>query len=132
IDLKGESSGSGTLDDPYLRVHDGNGALVGENDDIQAGVNRDSRLTYVPNASGTFYIEAGAFNDGSAGTYRVALTAGTNHAPTITSNGGGDTAAISIRENLAHVTTVTASDPDPGTTFVYSIAGGADASDFVI
>ena len=52
--------------------------------------------------------------------------------PAITSNGGGSVAAISIRENLVHVTTVTASDPDIGTTLVYSIGGGADASDFVI
>jgi hypothetical protein len=132
IELKGQPSGSGTLDDPYLRVHDGSGAIVAENDDIQSGSNRDSRLTYVPAASGTFYLEAGAFNDGSTGTYRVALTAGTDHAPTIISNGGGNTASISLRENLPGVTTVAASDPEAGTILAYSIVGGADASDFQI
>jgi hypothetical protein len=132
IDLKGQPSGNGTLDDPYLRVHDSSGALVAENNDIQPGTNRDSRLTYVAPATGTFYLEAGAFNDGSAGTYKIALTASTNHAPTITSNGGGSVAAFSARENLPSATTVMASDPEVGTTLTYSIIGGADASDFQI
>lgn len=52
--------------------------------------------------------------------------------PTITSNGGGDTAAVSIAENSASVTTVTASDPGSGAALSYSIVGGADASLFTI
>ena len=55
-----------------------------------------------------------------------------NEAPTITSNGGGATASISIIENAAAVTTVVGADPDPATTLTYSIAGGADASKFTI
>src|SRR4051812_10360089 len=54
------------------------------------------------------------------------------HPPTITSNGGGDSATISVPENLTAVTIVTATDPDPGTTLQYSIAGGVDASLFHI
>jgi len=51
--------------------------------------------------------------------------------PTITSNGGGATAAITLDENISAVTIVTVDDPDgPATTF--SIAGGADASRFSI
>ena len=57
---------------------------------------------------------------------------GTNDAPTITSNGGGDTATVSILENTTAVTTVTATDPDAGQTLSYSITGGADASKFTI
>ncbi len=38
---------------------------------------------------------------------------GANEIPTITSNGGGDTAAVSIAENTTAVTTVTATDPMP-------------------
>ncbi|MBU6396014.1 MAG: choice-of-anchor I family protein [Sphingomonadales bacterium] len=53
-----------------------------------------------------------------------------NEAPTITSNGGGAAASLSIAENTAAVTTVTATDPDAGTTLTYAIAGGADASLF--
>ena len=55
-----------------------------------------------------------------------------NSAPIITSNGGGNTAAVSIAENTTAVTTVTATDPDVGQTLSYSIIGGADASKFTI
>ncbi|HYE45769.1 MAG TPA: cadherin domain-containing protein [Caulobacter sp.] len=55
-----------------------------------------------------------------------------NAPPTITSNGGGAAAAVSVAENQTAVTTVTASDPDAGATLSYSIAGGADAAFFTI
>ncbi|WP_176594362.1 cadherin domain-containing protein [Sphingobium sp. EM0848] len=55
-----------------------------------------------------------------------------NEPPSITSNGGGVTAAISIPENSTAVTTVTAADPDAGTVLTYSIAGGVDAAKFTI
>jgi Ca2+-binding RTX toxin-like protein len=53
-------------------------------------------------------------------------------APTITSNGGGATATISLAENIAAVTTVTSTDPDAGATKTFSIFGGIDASLFSI
>ena len=55
-----------------------------------------------------------------------------NEPPTITGNGGGDTANINVAENTLAVTTVAATDPDAGTTIVYSISGGADAAQFEI
>lgn len=55
----------------------------------------------------------------------------TNNPPVITSNGGGDSAAISIPENTTAVTTVTATDAD-NDTLTYSISGGVDASKFNI
>ncbi|MFZ4531051.1 MAG: cadherin domain-containing protein, partial [Alsobacter sp.] len=55
-----------------------------------------------------------------------------NEAPAITSNGGGPTASLGVAENGTAVTTVTASDPDAGTTLTYSIVGGADAGRFSI
>ncbi|MBX3325246.1 MAG: DUF4347 domain-containing protein, partial [Nitrospira sp.] len=57
--------------------------------------------------------------------------AGGNAAPTITSNGGGVTASVSVAENTAAVTTVAATDAN-GQTLTYSISGGADASKFTI
>jgi V8-like Glu-specific endopeptidase len=51
--------------------------------------------------------------------------------PTITSNGGGDAAAVSIAENTTAVTTVTATETGVA-TLSYSIIGGADASKFTI
>lgn len=55
-----------------------------------------------------------------------------NDAPTITSDGGGDTAEITVAENTTTVTTVAANDPDNGQTLTYAIVGGADAALFAI
>lgn len=57
---------------------------------------------------------------------------GPNLPPIIVSNNGGDTASISVAENTALVTTVTADDADAGQTLTYSIAGGADVALFTI
>jgi hypothetical protein len=74
ISLTGQDGGGGTLADPYLSVHNSSGTVVAQNDDIQDGVIHDSRVTYVPASSGTYYLDASAFNDGSAGTYRVSVS----------------------------------------------------------
>uniref|UniRef100_UPI0039BC7043 DUF4347 domain-containing protein n=1 Tax=Nitrospira sp. BLG_1 TaxID=3395883 RepID=UPI0039BC7043 len=69
----------------------------------------------------------------TAGIFMQRYTAtGGNAAPTITSNGGGVTASISVAENVTAVTTVTATDADVGATLTYSISGGADAAKFTI
>ena len=60
------------------------------------------------------------------------VTANVNAAPVITSNGGGATAALSIAENAVSVTTVTATDADPGDTRTFSLSGGADPAKFTI
>jgi hypothetical protein len=54
-----------------------------------------------------------------------------NEGPSITSNGGGSTATVSVAENGLTATTVTAADPER-TAVAYSIMGGADASRFAI
>ena len=55
-----------------------------------------------------------------------------NEAPVITSNDGGDTAAVNVAENTTAVTTVTATDVDAGQTKTFSISGGADKALFEI
>ena len=56
-----------------------------------------------------------------------------NDAPTIVSNGGGNSAAISIDENIAAITTILATDIDNTPSEIsYSIAGGDDAALFQI
>lgn len=70
---------------------------------------------------------------GAIGRHDVAVAlVAPNHAPTITSNGGGDAAAIALAENTTALTSVVATDPDAGQTLAYSIAGGADAARFGI
>lgn len=61
-------------------------------------------------------------------TLLVTVVAG-NDAPVITSDGGGDTASLSVAENAQAVTTVAASDSDQ---ISFSIVGGADANWFQI
>jgi hypothetical protein len=52
--------------------------------------------------------------------------------PVIISNGGADTAVITIPENTTAVTTVVATDEDIGSVVTYSILGGSDSSRFRI
>ena len=68
------------------------------------------------------------FSDGSVVTFANLL----NLPPVIDSNGGGDTAALTVPENSSAVTTVHATDPNVVQALVYSITGGADANLFSI
>ncbi|MEH6648086.1 type VI secretion system tube protein Hcp, partial [Sulfitobacter sp.] len=60
------------------------------------------------------------------------VNVGNNLAPVISSDGGGATATVSVMENQTIVTRVMATDPDAGTALTYAIAGGVDASAFII
>jgi hypothetical protein len=64
-------SGGSSLSDPLVRLYDASGNLVAENDDGGPGLN--SLLTYTVTATGTYYVEAAAWNDSVAGTYTVGL-----------------------------------------------------------
>jgi len=79
----------------------------------------------------TVQVSDGTLTDAQA--IAVTVTALDEFAPVITSNGGANTASVNVAENSTAVTTVTATDADlPPPTFVYSIAGGADAARFTI
>ncbi|MFM9969185.1 MAG: putative Ig domain-containing protein, partial [Burkholderiales bacterium] len=73
IKLQGEYSGAGTLEDPYLRLYDGNEKYLDKNDDATDLANPDSQLVFVPSASGIYYIAAGAFDDEGTGSYQVSV-----------------------------------------------------------
>ena len=75
-----------------------------------------------PRAVGT--VDIGAYEVSTGGSTQ-------NEAPTITSNGGGASASVSIQENTTAVTTVVATDADSA-SMTYSISGGADAAKFTI
>jgi gliding motility-associated-like protein len=64
---------------------------------------------------------------GNTNTATQSVTVIDNQPPTITSP-----VAVSIPENSTSVMTVTATDPDIGDSFTFSISGGADAGKFTI
>ena len=93
----GHSGGGGTLGDPYMQLRDASGNVLASNDDIVAGSSPDSQIVFTPTTTGTYFIDAGAFADGYAGTYRLSLNQ-TGGAPASTGTGqvlngaaGGDT-----------------------------------------
>ena len=71
-----------------------------------------------------------ADDDGLTDTATVTIQV-SNAAPTISSDGGGDNAALNRAENTTGVTTVAANDAD-GHTPTFSITGGADSALFDI
>ena len=79
-------------------------------------------------ADNTYDVIVQASDGALVDTQALAVTVtNVNEAPTVTSS-----ATASVAENTAAVMTVTAADPDAGTTFTYSIAGGADAAKFLV
>jgi len=68
MSLSGAPSSSGTLADPNLKLYDQQGNYVTGNDD--GGTGLDSELNYSPSTSGTYYISANSYNNGT-GTYSL-------------------------------------------------------------
>ena len=73
VSLDGQHAGLGTLEDPYLRVRNASGTLIAQNDDIVLVSTATSELTFQATTAGTYYIEAGSYNDDYTGTYAVAI-----------------------------------------------------------
>ncbi|CUH51532.1 M10 family metallopeptidase [Shimia marina] len=71
IGLSGAATSSGTLSDPYLRLYDSSGNLIGENDD--GGQGYESLLGFSASYTGTYYIAAGSYRDGGQGTYEISV-----------------------------------------------------------
>jgi hypothetical protein len=63
-----------TLQDPFLRILNSSGAILQENDDISSGVIRDSRIVFTAPTTGTYYIDAGAWQDNYVGDYQLNVT----------------------------------------------------------
>ncbi|MEQ6202260.1 M10 family metallopeptidase C-terminal domain-containing protein [Sulfitobacter sp. HNIBRBA2951] len=68
-----------TLNDPYLRLHDASGAQIAFDDDGAGDL--DSLLSFTASSTGSYYISAGAYNDGGAGTYSITVAQGTPPSP---------------------------------------------------
>ncbi|MBH67104.1 MAG: hypothetical protein CMM58_02005 [Rhodospirillaceae bacterium] len=69
IDLRGSTSGVGTLTDPLLRVLDANSQVLAENDDGGSGF--ESSLNFTASSTGEVFLEAGAFSSSQTGTYQL-------------------------------------------------------------
>ena len=67
IDLKGW--GASGLSDPVLTLLDSSGQTVTANDDGGRGLN--SRLVFLPQTSGTYYIEAAGYRPRQTGDYKI-------------------------------------------------------------
>ena len=122
-------------------------SLTGNGTDLSFTINGEGKVMIDLNGTqGLNYNVAGAtvistvgeiltLDLGAIGSHAVTVTyavAPVNSPPAITSNDGGDAAAISTPENTTAVTTVTAVDPNAGDTKTFSLSGGADAALFSI
>jgi hypothetical protein len=65
-------SGGSPLQDTYLRVHNAAGTQVAFDDD--SGPGTYSLISYTAPSSGTFYLNAGAYNDLSSGQYTLSAS----------------------------------------------------------
>ncbi len=105
-------------------INSSTGEITVSNAAALAEISANPSITVqVTDASGNSYSES----------FTITVNRVNDNTPTITSNGGGATAAINVAENSTVVTTVTATDADlPAQTLTYSIVGGADQALFTI
>ncbi|ANY84448.1 hypothetical protein BB934_40315 (plasmid) [Microvirga ossetica] len=96
---------------------------------IPAGAGNSATVWFLPGPTfnGTATLAyASVDNDGSQdqspATVSIEVTPVDDDAPLITSNGGGNTAAVTLNENSLVVTTITVTDPDEPDTAAPSIA----------
>ena len=60
--------------DTYLNIYDSTGnTILFSNDDINLGIDTNSRLSFTASYSGTYYIDVGAYANSSYGTYQLSV-----------------------------------------------------------
>ena len=73
IDLLGSPTGNGSLTDPLLvGVYDSSGRYIENTSNDDGGIGLNSRFSFTPTESGTFFVSAAAYAE-ATGSYRVAL-----------------------------------------------------------
>jgi Ca2+-binding RTX toxin-like protein len=95
FELRGAPTSEGTLPDPYLRLFRDSDLVtpVAQNDDD--GIGLDSLLIYTPTDSGYYVLQAGAWNDGSTGSYVLTMLPGYTTGA-ISTNGERDSYRLSL------------------------------------
>ena len=63
-----------TLEDPYVYIRNSSGTVIFENDDINPGVIRDSKISFTVPSTGTYYIDVGSFEEDYIGDYQVTVS----------------------------------------------------------
>ena len=99
IDLKGRSTGDGTVYDPHLRgVHDADGALIAGTLDANDGAGWNSRLDLSVQKTGTYYLAASTKHYWYhwTGTYEVSVTDVTHGRPDDFAAGTDTTGAVAV------------------------------------
>jgi hypothetical protein len=75
---QGSPSGNGTLLDTYFGgVHDADGVLIAGSGNDDADGSRDSRSSFTPSTTGTYYLSAGGYYN-NVGTYRLSIEVDTD------------------------------------------------------
>lgn len=69
-----ENASASSLDS-YLRLVNSSGTVLASNDD--GGGSMNSLISYTPTTSGTYYLAAGGYGDGSTGAYTVSASGST-------------------------------------------------------
>jgi hypothetical protein len=119
---------SGGADAGKFAINNISGALVFLTaPDFETPLDADANNTYIV----IVRVSDGTLTDDQ--TITVTINNVNDNTPSITSNGGGSAANISVLNPQQNVTTVTATDADGSlNTLNYSITGGVDAGDFTI
>ena len=74
IELNADTAASNPLSDPYFRgIYNAAGALLGGTSNDDYGIGLNSRVTFTPTASGTYYLAAGGYGS-QIGAYELRLT----------------------------------------------------------
>jgi Ca2+-binding RTX toxin-like protein/ribosomal 50S subunit-recycling heat shock protein len=82
---------NGSSIDSYLRLRDTSGNQLAYNDD--SGGNLNSLFTYTPTSTGTYYLDAGGYNNTSTGNYMLSVVhreQGTSGADSLSGTAGAD------------------------------------------
>ena len=75
IDLEGSETSKGTLEDPYLALYDADANGLADNDDIDEDNDvLNSRVTFTPTETATYYLAALSAVSGETGTYTLSVT----------------------------------------------------------
>lgn len=114
------------VDDPFLRLRDQGGTLLASDDD--SGPATNSQITFTATTTGRYYIDAGSYNNATAGQYGLSITAGT-HASFDDLMGAGAIETPDIAWNTTAGTPVTVTYGFRQSAASYT-AGGSDIATF--